>query len=159
MPTTAQWDATSPLPDGNYVATLPAGSVADPAGNKLAADYTLGFFVLAGDANRDRAVNFADLLALAKNYNKTGATFDQGDFNYDGTVNFADLLILAKSYNKSLAAPAPVIESAAPVLAAATSSSVLKDEPAATPVFSTTRVAKPAAPKPPKSVARSAARR
>jgi hypothetical protein len=148
------------LPDGNYRVTLPAGAVTDPAGNANTAAASFDFYTLAGDANRDRVVNFADLLALAKNYNKTGATFDQGDFNYDGNVNFADLLILAKSYNKSLAAPAPAAASAAaPVLAAATSSSLLKDEPAAAPVFSTARVTKPAAPKPPKSIARPAARR
>jgi hypothetical protein len=53
-----------------------------------------------GDANGARVVNFTDLLALAKNYNKAGATTEQGDFNGDGQTNFTDLLILAKHYNK-----------------------------------------------------------
>jgi hypothetical protein len=76
-----------------------------------ARNYTLGqanvgdTTVLArpGDANVDGSVNFADLLALAKNYNRAGVAWFQGDFNYDGFVNFADLLALAKNYN----APAP----------------------------------------------------
>jgi hypothetical protein len=72
------------------------------------------FFVLGGDANRDRVVNFSDLLVLAANYNQAGRTFAAGDFNYDGAVGFSDLLILAASYNRSLTgtlrgnvAPAP----------------------------------------------------
>ena len=38
----------------------------------LAAEYRYDFFVLAGDANRDRAVDFNDLVALAQHYNTTG---------------------------------------------------------------------------------------
>jgi hypothetical protein len=57
-----------------------------------------------GDATLDGAVNFADLLALAKNYNTTNANWYQGDFNYDGSVNFADLLTLAKNYNAAMPA-------------------------------------------------------
>jgi ELWxxDGT repeat protein len=99
------------LPDGNYRMTLAAGAVTDKAGNPLAGGYTVDFFLLAGDATRDRVVNFDDLLVVAKNYNKTDATFAQGDFTGDGTVNFDDLLVLAKAYDKSVpgtgAAPAP----------------------------------------------------
>src|SRR5205814_2183953 len=36
------------LPDGNYRAALPAGSVVDAYNNTLASDFTLDFFVLAG---------------------------------------------------------------------------------------------------------------
>jgi autotransporter-associated beta strand protein len=57
---------------------------------------------VAGDANLDKTVNFADLLALAKNYNMSGAYWAKGDFNYDGVVNFADLLTLARNYNQSV---------------------------------------------------------
>jgi hypothetical protein len=51
-------------------------------------------------------VNFADLLALAKNYNAQDAYWMQGDFDYDGRVNFSDLLLLAKHYNGAVAAEA-----------------------------------------------------
>ena len=65
---------------------------------------------LAGDANLDGVVNFADLLAVAQNFNHTldthGNPIDwaDGDFNYDGKVNFADLLLVAQNFNKHLAA-------------------------------------------------------
>jgi hypothetical protein len=107
------------LPDGNYRATLNRDTVGatvqlGPSSVDLDAvgPNTLDFFVLKGDANRDRKVNFDDLLILASNYNTSGKTFSQGNFNYNtgGNVNFDDLLILASNYNKSLpaAAPAPL---------------------------------------------------
>jgi subtilisin-like proprotein convertase family protein len=95
------------LPDGNYRLTVlstltgPGGAVGNPGP-------ALDFYALAGDANRDRNVNFDDLLVLAANYNVAGKVFSQGNFNYDagGNVNFDDLLILAANYNKTLAPPA-----------------------------------------------------
>lgn len=108
-------DGTFALPpDGNYTATLPAGSVLDKAGNPLASAVTLSFHVLAGDANRDRVVDFSDLLILAQNYGQTGKTFSQGNFNYDATgdVNFEDLLLLAQRYGTSLVTTVPVAQSA-----------------------------------------------
>jgi len=56
---------------------------------------------LPGDANRDGAVGFADLLTLAQHYGQTG-TRDQGDFNADGRIAFDDLLILAQHYGQAL---------------------------------------------------------
>jgi hypothetical protein len=93
------------LPDGNYQLTLVGAGVGDTAGNLMAADATLNFFTLAGDANHDRSVDFNDLVALAQNYNTVGKTFAQGDFNNDGNVDFNDLVILAQRYNTTLAAP------------------------------------------------------
>ncbi len=52
-----------------------------------------------GDTNLDGAVNFTDLLALARNYGTTnGAIWIDGDTNYDGAVNFTDLLDVARNY-------------------------------------------------------------
>jgi hypothetical protein len=125
------------LPDGNYRATLATATVADPAHHALASPYALDFFTLAGDANHDRSVDFNDLVPLAQHYNTVGGmTFDDGDFNYDGNVDFNDLVLLAQRYNTTLAAP-PV---AAPVVAAPAA--------VAPPVFSTSRVAKAARPRP-----------
>lgn len=91
--------AAAQIADGNYVATLRKGAF-------LTEDRTLPFFALAGDANRDRAVNFDDLLALARNYGQAGKTLSEGDADGDGTVDFNDLLALARNYNQTLAAPA-----------------------------------------------------
>ena len=85
------------LPDGNYHATLSASGIRDLAGNHPAASPTLDFFVFAGDANHDRSVEFADLVAVAQNYGKTGGTtWSLGDFNHDQNVDFADLVTVAQ---------------------------------------------------------------
>jgi hypothetical protein len=79
------------------------GTAAGP--NQILVEYTL-----AGDANLDGTVNFADLLVVAQNFNHTldthGNPMDwaDGDFNYDGKVNFADLLIVAQNFNQTLSA-------------------------------------------------------
>jgi subtilisin-like proprotein convertase family protein/subtilisin family serine protease len=102
----------TPLPDGNYTATLNHQQVLDLFGNRLdgdalttttASDYSFNLWFKNGDFNRDRTVNFADLLTLAQNYDSTGRNFSQGDANYDGTVNFGDLLIIAQNYETTLA--------------------------------------------------------
>jgi hypothetical protein len=95
------------LPDGDYRFTLAAGAVKDVSGNSLASAVTLegpDVFILAGDANRDRTVDFVDLLIVAQNYGQSGKTFSQGNFDYspDGLVDFSDLLILAQNYNTSV---------------------------------------------------------
>lgn len=49
-----------------------------------------------GDANGDGAVDFADYLALIRNYGKEqDAVYADGDFNNDQVVNFADFIVLA----------------------------------------------------------------
>ncbi|MFT3787318.1 MAG: LamG domain-containing protein [Tepidisphaeraceae bacterium] len=87
------------LPDGDYAATLSGG-------DWLPTDATLGFFVLSGDINHDRSVNFADLLILAAHYGQTGLTAAEGNLDLDpaGTVNFNDLLLLAAAYGHTLSA-------------------------------------------------------
>jgi hypothetical protein len=158
---TATWQLPASLADGNYRATLSAAAVADAQGRHLDGnsdgvagdDYALDFFHLAGDANRDRVVNFLDLLALAKNYNGTGKTWADGDFTGDGAVNFADLLALAKNYNKSVPVAGDVVE-AAPVDAAALAASLGVQAPAPAPApapsqpKSAPKPAAPAAPQP-----------
>jgi hypothetical protein len=135
------------LPDGNYRVSLTGGGVNDAAGNGAPAT-SFDFFILAGDANRDRVINFDDLLTVARNYNKIAATYADGDFNYDGTVNFADLLILTRAYNATLPAaapPAPIASASVPPSLAA-----VDDDAAANvrrPVFAVTPVTKPAKPK------------
>jgi len=109
------------LPDGDYRATLAADGVTDRSANRLDGnadgtagdDFHLDLFALAGDANRDRTVDFNDLVRLAQNYNAAGGmTAAEGDFNYDGRVDFSDLVLLAQRYNTAVA-PAAVPDGAA----------------------------------------------
>jgi photosystem II stability/assembly factor-like uncharacterized protein len=100
--------------DGNVDAGTPAGA------NQIIIENTL-----AGDANLDGTVNFADLLSVAQNFNHVLDTHNNpidwadGDFNYDGVVNFADLLLVSQNFNKTVAAeetaqtPSTVLASAA----------------------------------------------
>jgi hypothetical protein len=119
----ATWTFDAIPADGNYRATLHADNVYDWAGNQLngdgdalpGGDYTLDFFYLGGDANQDRTVGFADLVAVAQNYGKTGeATFAEGDFDGDGGVSFADLVKVAQGYGKTLLPPGGGAAPAAP---------------------------------------------
>jgi len=56
-----------------------------------------------GDVNLDGKVGFADLVAVARNYGKTGRNWDQGDQNYDGAVGFDDLVTVARNYGATAA--------------------------------------------------------
>ena len=95
------------LADGNYTATLPAGSVLDKAGNPLANPLSVNFKFLNGDANNDGRVNLEDFNILAANFGGTNKTFSQGDFNYDGRVNLNDFNILASRFGATLGPTAP----------------------------------------------------
>ncbi len=61
--------------DGNYRATLAEEDVTNAAGEGIAADAVVDFFVLAGDANRDRWVDISDLSILATNWRQPPCTF------------------------------------------------------------------------------------
>lgn len=91
------------LPDGNYRLTIAANAIQNSDGETMATPITTDFFVLSGDANRDRQVNIGDFSALASRFNRP-ATFSQGDFNYSGTVEIGDFAILASKFNTGLPA-------------------------------------------------------
>lgn len=120
---TATFAFAGSLPSGNYRATLLASAVSDAAGRHPVADYNFDFFFLTGDVNHDRAVDFSDLLILARHYGMPGA-FADGDLNYDGTIGFDDLVIVARNYGRSIspATAAAAIFSASVVGAAPSSS-------------------------------------
>ena len=90
------------LPNGNYRATLPAGSQLDAAGNPTVAAAVFEFYVLAGDTNRDRVVNLADFGRLRQNFGGRAKVFSEGDLNYDGLVNLADFGILRANFGRRL---------------------------------------------------------
>jgi hypothetical protein len=98
----ATFTAGSPLPDGNYRATLRGTGLSDAAGNPLAEDSTLDFSVLAADANGDAAVDTLDFNALAGNFGQSGHNRAEGDFNGDAVVDTLDFNALAASFGQAL---------------------------------------------------------
>jgi hypothetical protein len=116
--------AVGPIVDGNYRVIVAGAGITDAAGNALdgdangsaGGDMAFDFFSLAGDANRDRVVDFADLVILSQSYGLTGKTFSQGNFNYsaDGVVDFDDLVIFSQRYNITLLPAAPLTASVGP---------------------------------------------
>jgi len=135
------WDGdgiVSSLADGSHgLGYGEASSVLGPTGGQFAGESVDATAVLVrytyyGDANLDGAVNFADLLVLAQNYNQTGRSWSEGDFDYDpaGQVtNFGDLLKLAQNYNRMPSSPQ--VTAAAP--ASEAGSPAAGSEPAAGP--------------------------
>jgi hypothetical protein len=103
---TARFVLRTFLGDGRYRARLAAASISDRAGHPLGTDYTFDFFVLSGDANRDRKVDITDLGILASNWEHSPRTFSQADFSYDGIVDITDLGILATNWQTNVPAPA-----------------------------------------------------
>ena len=77
------------------------------------------FFVLAGDATRDRSVDTVDFARVIVGFGTAGTKiFSQGDFNYDTLVSSLDFNILVANYGKSL----PAVAASLPVAAGARSS-------------------------------------
>jgi GH25 family lysozyme M1 (1,4-beta-N-acetylmuramidase) len=107
---TATLTPSASLANGDYRVSIAAGTFADAAGNANAA-FSFDFFVLAGDVNRDRSVNFDDMLIVAQNYGQSDRAYAQGDLNNSGGVDFDDLLILAQNYGQVLAVAAPAFAS------------------------------------------------
>ena len=96
------------LPDGDYRMVIGSINFEDAAGNRMATSVLIDFFVLAGDANRDRSVGPADFNILASHFGQTGQTFTTGDFDYDGTVGASDFNLLASRFGKTLGPPPPI---------------------------------------------------
>ena len=101
---TARFTLPAALADGDYRATLPAGSVQGFGGVPLSPDQEVDFFTLAGDVTRDRRVNLEDFNVLAANFGQSNRTFTQGDLDYDGRVNLNDFTLLAGRFGRTLAA-------------------------------------------------------
>jgi hypothetical protein len=102
---------TGLLPDADYRVTVNASDVSNGAGVPASgAPIIINFHILKGDANRDRATNFADLLILSQNFGQSGRTYSLGNFDYssDGLVEFADLLILSQNFGTQLLSSNPM---------------------------------------------------
>lgn len=105
------------LPDGDYRATLTAAGVTDLAGNALASNSILEFFVLAGDANRDRKLNIADYLRIDRGFLRGLSGFSNGDFDYSGLIDGNDYFIIDQAYLAGLGVAAARSAESAPTLA------------------------------------------
>lgn len=92
--------------DGNYRIIVEAGAFTDQSGNTLTTAFNADFFILSGDANRDRRIDAVDLSILSANWQGSGKTFVDGDFNFDGKVDISDLYIVASKWQQTLAPPA-----------------------------------------------------
>ncbi len=92
------------LSDGNYRLRIAGGSIGDGSGNNQLSNFDFNFHVLQGDLDRDKDVDFTDLLTLVQNYDKIGRPFSRGNLDYDtgGSVNFTDLLSQVQRFNTSL---------------------------------------------------------
>lgn len=58
--------------------------------------------VLAGDANDDGIVSFADFVALSTHFGQAASSSPFADFNDDGQINFADFIALSTNFGDSL---------------------------------------------------------
>ena len=108
--------ANGVLPDGDYQAIV-SSNVSDFFGNPLAVTQSVNFFVLAGDATRNRSVNLDDFTILASSFGQAGRVFSQGNFNYDaaGAVNLDDFTILAAQFGATLPADLDISRTAPPL--------------------------------------------
>jgi hypothetical protein len=62
--------------------------------------------LLAGDANLDGAVDFADFQTLEAHFNQADGLWGHGDFNLDGAVDYNDFLIFRTRFQPTGAPPA-----------------------------------------------------
>lgn len=61
--------------------------------------------LLAGDANLDGTVDFADFQTLEAHFNHQGTLWADGDFNLDGVVDYNDFLIFRNRFQPTAAQP------------------------------------------------------
>jgi hypothetical protein len=92
--------------NGRAIGSAEASELGSPAtflGQAIDETSFLMRFTFEGDTDLNGAVNFADLVNLARNYGITGTgTWPKGDFDYNGNVEFADLVAMARNYGLAL---------------------------------------------------------
>jgi hypothetical protein len=103
--------STGALPNGNYRAMLVDNQLTDVGGlYARGGGWSLDFYTLIGDANRDRVVTITDFNVLATNFGLSGRNFSQGNFDAssDGMVSITDFNLLATNFGKHVDAPPAV---------------------------------------------------
>jgi len=91
----------------------------------------VNFYVLGGDANRDRLVSTTDFNVLAAGFGQFGRSYTQGNFDYspDGLVDTTDFNILASHFGMSLAPSAAASRAASVTAAPAAGTSLFSTAP------------------------------
>jgi hypothetical protein len=91
--------------DGNWRVWINDPNVTDVAGNPIAGEAFVDFFVLTGDINRDRRVDQTDFGIMSSYFGglAPGPTF--GDLNYDSFVDLDDVFLLMQSFGQTLPMP------------------------------------------------------
>jgi hypothetical protein len=87
-------------------------------------DFSMSFFQLKGDTNRDRQVDAADLATVTRHLGHAAATLAEGDLNYDNKVDFRDFQAMELAFGNSL--PSPVVAAAQNAAALAKSAKIAK---------------------------------
>jgi hypothetical protein len=96
---TATWVLPPALPDGDYRATLPAGSVQAVGGDPLWPDHNIDFFIMAGDADHNGVIDGDDYALIDTGFNQGLSGWSNGDFNYDGLIDGDDYAIIDLAFN------------------------------------------------------------
>jgi hypothetical protein len=91
--------------DGHFRVMLNAVNLRDLAGNPLAADESLDFSFLQGDATGDQLVDTSDFNHLAGHFGESLARFSDADFSFDGSVDSVDFSFLIAAFGRRLSAP------------------------------------------------------
>jgi hypothetical protein len=110
------------LPNGNYRVTVPANALKSVGGVSARANAPLEFYMLGGDADRNRVVDIADFNTLAASFGLSGRSFSSGNFDYssDGKVSISDFNLLAANFGQRV--PQPTAPAPTQVFAVGTSS-------------------------------------
>ncbi len=114
--TTSTWNVVVPS-DGRYRVIQLVGSTWTVVSSNILSDGSITLILpgatqvellvdrrpfLVGDADLNGAVDFNDLVALARNFNSPlSKTWTEGDFSLNRLVNFEDLVLLARNFNQS----------------------------------------------------------
>jgi len=114
------WTGTGITSSAAAAGSLPRMAVGYADGNMdlgtaARPNQVLIMYTLAGDANLDGTVNFADFALVLKNFGQTGNDWSQGNFTYDptGLVGFDDFALVLANFLQSV--PAAENEDISPI--------------------------------------------
>jgi len=124
VPTGVMWEAGTStavfaLPAniamGNYHVVVNNAGIKDPANNTLIGSSSMDFYILPGDANRDRKVDTLDFNILAEGFGAAaGKVFSTGDFSLDSAIDSVDFGVLLSHYGMTVPIPSAPLAALVP---------------------------------------------